>query len=87
MRKELTVKGLHAALSILIQEGHGRKPVCVDKSTFGHVLEADGAVICPVENVVTKFVPMVSDDGGVDYRKDGTEKGRTTVVLEGGWKE
>ena len=85
MNKELTVAGLHAALSMLISDGHARKPVCIDKTTFGHVLECDGAVICPIENVRMRFAPMIGDDGELALRKDGTEKGKTCVVLEGGW--
>lgn len=47
----MTVSGLHKQLSELIAAGHGRKPVCINKRTFNHRMEEDGAVILPVESV------------------------------------
>ena len=47
----MTVPGLHKQLSELIAAGHGRKPVCINKRTFNHRMEEDGAVILPVESV------------------------------------
>lgn len=80
----LTVHSLHKALTELIDAGHGRKPVCIDKSTFSHVLESDGAVILPVEKVSkVTWVPNADDDGGTKMNSDGSESGRFMVILSG----
>lgn len=81
---EMNVKQLHKELGILIAQGHGRKPVCVNKATFSHPLEMDGAVILAVRSVSPpRFIVMTDDDGGTRFNKDGTESGSYTVILEG----
>jgi hypothetical protein len=80
----VNVSQLHKTLGALIAVGHGRKPVCVNKFSFSHPLEADGAVILDVEAVEgPHFVAMTDDDGGTKWNKDGTESGRMTVILKG----
>lgn len=80
----MNVNQLHKALGELIAKGHGRKPVCINKSSFHHPLEMDGAVILAVRNVSgPQFIVMTDDDGGTKFNKDGTESGSYTVVLEG----
>lgn len=80
----MNVNQLHKALGKLVAEGHGRKPVCVNKATFHHPLEMDGAVILGLKSVVgPQWIAMTDDDGGTKFNKDGTESGTYTVVLEG----
>ena len=80
----MTVNTLHKLLGELIEQGHGRKPVCIDKGTFHHPLEDDGAVILGVSGMYgPKFIANADDDGGVKTNEDGTESGRQTVVLVG----
>ena len=84
----MTVSRLHKQLSELITAGHGRKPVCINKRTFNHRMEEDGAVILPVESVSgPEFIGTTDDDGGTKFNCDGTEAGRYTVVLSGGEEE
>ena len=84
----MTVSRLHKQLSELIAAGHGRKPVCINKRTFNHRMEEDGAVILPVESVSgPEFIGTTDDDGGTKFNRDGTEAGRYTVVLAGGEEE
>lgn len=84
----MTVSRLHKQLSALIAAGHGRKPVCINKRTFNHRMEEDGAVILPVESASEPvFIGDVDDEGGTKYNRDGTEAGRYTVVLSGGEEE
>ncbi|OQA29576.1 MAG: hypothetical protein BWY57_03291 [Betaproteobacteria bacterium ADurb.Bin341] len=84
----MTVFRLHKQLSELIAAGHGRKPVCINKRTFNHRMEEDGAVILPVESVSgPEFIGTTDDDGEMKFNRDGTEAGRYTVVLSGGEEE
>ena len=79
-----TVANLHKQLTELIAKGHGRKPICVNKSTFMHPLENDGAVILDVQYVFgPRWIGMADDDGGTKWNKDGSESGRYVIVLEG----
>lgn len=81
----MTVKALHKKLGELVTAGHGRKPVCVNKDSFYSPLEDDGAVIIGVESVSgPKWIGNIDDDGFTKWNKDGSESGRSTVVLEGG---
>ncbi len=80
----LTVRALHTILSDLIVSGHGRKPVCIDKTSFTHPLEQDGAVILHVASVEgPRFVANADDDGGQKWNKDGSESGKQIVILKG----
>ena len=78
-----TVARLHYELGKLIEQGHGRKPVWIDKHTFRHPCEADGCTVLPVAGMEVAWVPMADDDGGTAYNRDGTEKGRVALVLAG----
>ncbi|MEM9414963.1 MAG: hypothetical protein AAGA29_05725 [Planctomycetota bacterium] len=80
----MTAKQLHDLLGVLIQQGHARKPVRVDKSSFRHPLEDDGCVILDIEKVTLRSVPNIDDDGGSKMNKDGSESYRQTIVLDGG---
>jgi len=80
----VTVNKLYELLSKLVKEGHGRKPVCIDKCTFTDPRESDGPMILPVCALDLKWVNDADDDGGIAVNKDGTERGRLTLVLGGG---
>jgi hypothetical protein len=82
----MNVSQLHRALGKLIEAGHGRKLVAINKDTFsGGPLESDGAVIIAIEDVQGPiFVGKMDDDGGTAWNKDGSEAGTRTVVLRGG---
>lgn len=79
-----TVASLHKQLGALIAAGHGRKPVLVNKATFTHPLEADGCVMLPIAQVQgPKWIGLSDDDGGTKWNKDGSEAGKTVVLLAG----
>ena len=83
----ITVSALYKKLEKLVKEGHGRKPVCIDKSSFSHPCEEDGAVVIGVEEVTRPhWIPTLDDDGGQKINKDGSESGRAVMVLKGGAK-
>lgn len=80
-----TVARLHKELGKLIDQGHGRKPVQVNKQSFSHPLEEDGAVILDIEGIEgPRWVTMTDDDGGTKFNLDGTESGKRVVILRGG---
>lgn len=81
----MTVQRMHRLLGQLIEQGHGRKPVCINKETFKDPLEDDGACIMDVELIEgPTFVGWTDDDGGTKWNQDGSESGRTVVILKGG---
>lgn len=80
----MTVARLHKLLGDLVAAGHGRKPVLVNKPTFSHPLESDGAVMLGIAEVQgPRWICTVDDDGGTKWNKDGTEAGKTVVLLSG----
>lgn len=80
----MTVQRLHKLLGQLVEQGHGRKPVCVDKSTFYTPLESDGVTVMDLEEVSgPQWLSMAADDGGTKWNKDGSESGRHVVILKG----
>lgn len=80
-----TVARLHKALGKLIEQGHGRKPVQINKATFHNPLEDDGAVIMDIEEVEgPRWIPTIDADGGTQLNKDGSEAGSRVVMLKGG---
>lgn len=80
----MTVAALHKQLGALIEAGHGRKPVAVNKRTFTDPCEQDGAVILAVHGVEgPRWIPTVDEDGGSKWNKNGTEAGKHIVVLFG----
>lgn len=80
----ITIGKLHKILGEMIENGHARKPVTIDKETFTHNLESDGVSILPVESAKIKWIRLADDDGGVKTNKDGSESGRYNLVLTGG---
>ena len=80
----MTVAALHKRLGELVAAGHGRKPVLINKNTFTHPLESDGCVMLPVVEVQgPAWMGVMDDDGGTKWNKDGSEFGKTVVVLSG----
>ncbi len=79
----MTVAALHN-LGALIEAGHGRKPVAVNKASFTHNCEDDGTVILDLQGVEGPiWIGTSDDDGGTKWNKDGTESGKKLVVLYG----
>ena len=82
-RSTMTANKLHQMLGELIKNGLGRVPVCVNKDTFSHPLEGDGAVILPVTDCRGERVPQIDDDGGTKITKSGREVSSLVIVLFG----
>lgn len=80
-----TVARLHKELGKLIDQGHGRKSVQINKQSFQHILEDDGVVIMDIEAIEgPRWITKADDDGGTKWNRDGTEAGRRVVILKGG---
>lgn len=79
-----TVARLHKELGKLVEAGHGRKIVHINKSSFQHNLESDGCVIMELAGLGIQIVPVIDDDGGTKWNKDGSEASMTVLVLAGG---
>jgi len=82
-RGRMTLNQLHKQLGALIDKGHGRRQVCIDKRSFQHNLEPDGCVILPVCRTDTRWIVELDGDGCAVINKDGSEHGETTVILGG----
>lgn len=81
----ITAAKLHRLLGEIVERGHGRKPVCINKETFRDNRESDGCVILGVEVIEGPiWIPNCDDDGGFAENADGSESGRMTVILKGG---
>ena len=80
----MTIIKLHKILSKAIAEGHGRKLVCVNKLTFTHALEEDGACILPVCAADMDRHEMLDDDGGSKELANRRIATRMAMVLLGG---
>lgn len=85
--KTMTVARLHKQLSQMVENGQGWMKVCVNKPSFSHPLEGDGAVILNVQSADHEWIPLCDDDGGIATRADGTERGSMRFVLDGGHRE
>jgi hypothetical protein len=81
--KRHTVNQLHKLLGQIIEQGDGRLPICVHKTTFQDNCEEDGAVILPVSGCRVEMVLQGDEDGGVKTTKQGRECYRRTAVLFG----
>jgi hypothetical protein len=79
----MTITELHKRLGKLIQQGHGRKKVCVWKTSFQHNCEADGVVILDLAGLGMMQVPQDDGDGCIRINQDGTESTRQCLVLVG----
>lgn len=83
----MTLNQLHKQLGKLIEKGHGRRGVCVDKESFKRPLESDGCTILPIEHIDVRWIAIIDDDGGPKENKDGTESGSMQVIVSGSWRE
>lgn len=79
----MTVARLHKLLQAEIDKGNARLPVCIDKPTFTHNLEADGCVILDVDGVRVEPIVQIDGDGGTKTDSKGRECYRTCFVIHG----
>lgn len=80
----MTVSRLHKLLGALIEAGHGRKPVLVDRATFSDPRDNDGLLMLPPWNVQgPRWIPTADDDGGTKWNRDGSEAGKQCVLIVG----
>jgi hypothetical protein len=56
----------------------------VNKASFYHPLEDDGAVILDATDAKAETITMADDDGWTATNKDGSEKLRKVFVIGGG---
>jgi len=81
--KTMTVARLHKQLSEMVQNGQGWMKVAVNKRSFHHPLESDGAVILDVQSAAFTWVPLTDDDGGTAMREAAISMGRSAKHGEG----
>lgn len=62
---------------------HGRCRVSIAKESFRDNRENDGCTVLMVNGVDVRWIHDADDDGGIALNKDGSERGRTTVILFG----
>lgn len=79
----MTIKKLHKILSQLIEAGHGRTAVAIDKRTFYSPMEDDGATILDVHGASAELIYVADEDGGIKTNRDGSERMRHCLVLSG----
>ncbi len=79
----MTINQLHKLTAKLIEQGAGRRGVCVSKDTFFHALEADGATILEATKATLQVFPMLDDDGGTKITARGREVTSAALVFEG----
>ena len=79
----MTIGRLQKLLTVLVEKGHARKRVCVQKNTFRHALEDEGAIILDVDTAGLESFPLMGDDGGTKERADGSESCHTALVIKG----
>lgn len=75
----MTVAKLHKLLGAMVDEGQGRRPVCVNKASFYHPLESDGVVILDVTEAKAELITIADDDGFI------TNQARKVFILGGGY--
>lgn len=77
----LTVAKLHKILEETITLGRGNMPVGVDLDTFNS--PNDDATVADVGAAKPAWVAQCDGDGWTETNADGTEKGRTMLLLCG----
>lgn len=82
-RDFMTINKLNKYLTALVAEGHGRKQVMIDKSSFRHPLETDGCMILPVHEATVHRFNLADDDGGTKVTTRGVECTQSALVLYG----
>lgn len=81
--KTMTVNQLSKLIDKLKSDGHGRRPVCIDKDSFSHNCESDGVTILEVMSVGIERIRIADGDGGSATNKDGSERSQSTCILAG----
>ena len=77
----MTLSKLIKLLSALEAQGHGRKPVAVDKDSLW---DGNGTFsICDVKSAEVVFVSLVDGDGFLQITKAGYERGTERVIIKG----
>tara|TARA_S200002703_G_scaffold127746_1_gene114424 strand:- start:9 stop:251 length:243 start_codon:yes stop_codon:yes gene_type:complete len=79
----MTINQLHKELTKLIEAGHKRKPVTIDKRTFNHPEEDNGVVIMDVKKLEVSNIEVADDDGWIKENKDGSSSSRIVLILRG----
>lgn len=79
----MTINALKKLVDKLVEQGNGRRQVCINKQTFNHPLESDGAVIQVVTGGEMDCHEMLDDDGGMKELANGQTAYRTALVLKG----
>lgn len=79
----MTIGRLHKLLGKLVENGHSRVQVCVNKDTFTDNREADGVVMLPVNGAILRYIGVANDDGGTQENADGSERHRNTLLIYG----
>lgn len=79
----MTIAKLHKLLGKLVESGHGRVQVCVNKETFKDPREADGVVMLPISGAILRYIGMANDDGGILENADGSERHQNTLLIYG----
>jgi hypothetical protein len=81
--RPMTVNQLAKKLAKMIDEGHGKRYVSVDKKTFTHNLESDGVTILNAHDCRLCYINVADDDGGTAVNADGRERYTKTAILFG----
>lgn len=79
----MTVGRLHKQLTKLIEQGHKRRKVVIDKPTFSHPLESDGCCMLDVKDMSLVCYHILNEHGGFGHGKNDVEKYQTSLVLVG----
>ena len=79
----MTIGKLHKLLSVMVENGQSRTGVIIDKTTFTHPLEEDGATLLSVNSGKIECISIIDDDGFTKTKKDGTECVKIVLVLKG----
>lgn len=77
----MTLNKLAKMIQRLIDEGHGRENVCVDKDSL---FDGNNSwSVCRIESLQSECVHVADDDGGTAINKDGSERMMQCVILKG----
>ena len=79
----MTLNKFKKIIDKLIEQGHGRTQVSVNKESFSDNRESDGCVILNVYGAEYQYVPQAAGDGGTQFNADGTERYKRTIVIFG----
>ncbi|MFH1850993.1 MAG: hypothetical protein ABIA75_01470 [Candidatus Neomarinimicrobiota bacterium] len=77
----MTIQKLHKILSELIDQGHGRKTILVNKPSLWDGNET--FELCEITDTDYRWYPIVDGDGFSIENKDGMEHGKHALILIG----